>query len=58
MPKTYTATEVLEMGRECLGEKEEVKLGYSMDVGLYITIRNALRAQFLERLEKRLSEEK
>ena len=60
MPKTYTATEVLEMGRECLGEMEKRNdAGYeSTAMNIEVSARNALRTLALERLEKRLADKK
>lgn len=62
MPKTYTATEVEEIVRECLGE-EEIEIKKECDEeGDYsdreAIARNALRSLALERLEKRLADKK
>ena len=54
MPKTYTATEVAEIVRECLGEDKIC----DCDKGKYVCpigIRNALRHTALERLEALLA---
>ena len=66
MPKTYTATEVEEIVRECLGKGEKhTKNPTHENEELWCCLdcyddgqRNALRTLALERLEKRLKEDK
>lgn len=58
MPKTYTATEVEEIVKECLGEKEQEEWfdsGRQM-INRENIARNAHRTQTLANLEKFLSD--
>ena len=56
MPKTYTAAEVEEIVRECLGKRyrKENMLDNALEAS-YRSGRNDFRTLALERLEKRLS---